>query len=49
MVEIINGPFTGFKGEVLSFDNQKETVLVNIEVFGRGTPTELKFVDIKEK
>ena len=49
IVEIINGPFTGFKGEVLSFDNQKETVLVNIEVFGRGTPTELKFVDIKEK
>lgn len=49
IVEIINGPFQGVKGEVISFDNQKETVLINIEVFGRGTPTELKFTDIKEK
>ncbi len=49
MVEIVNGPFQGVVGEVISFDNEKEEVVVNIEVFGRGTPTELKFTDIKEK
>ncbi len=48
-VEIINGPWAGIKGEVASFDNQKETVIVKIDVFGRGTLTEFNFVDIKEK
>ncbi len=48
-VTIVNGPFEGFVGEVISFDNQKETCLINIEVFGRGTPTEFRFSDIKEK
>lgn len=48
VVEIINGPWEGSTGAVLSIDNQKETVIVNIEVFNRGTPTEFKFTDIKE-
>ncbi|NLN50296.1 MAG: transcription termination/antitermination factor NusG [Acholeplasmataceae bacterium] len=49
VVTIARGPFEGFMGEVLTFDNQKQTVLVNIEVFGRGTPTEFSFTDIKEE
>ncbi len=48
IVTISKGPFEGFSGEVIDFDNQKETVSVNIEVFGRGTPTEFSFTDIKE-
>jgi transcriptional antiterminator NusG len=49
IVEIVNGPFAGQKGEVVSFDNHKETAVINIEMFGRGTPTEFNFIDIKEK
>ena len=49
VVEIINGPWAGLKGEVVTFDNQKETVIVKIEMFGRATPTEFNFTDIKEK
>lgn len=49
VVTIVRGPFEGFQGEVLAFDNQKETASINIEVFGRGTPTEFSFADIKEE
>lgn len=45
-VEIIGGPFTGQVGEVVSFDNPKETVVISIEMFGRGTPTEVAFEQI---
>lgn len=48
IVTIARGPFEGFQGEVITFDNQKETAIINIEVFGRGTPTEFSFADIKE-
>jgi transcriptional antiterminator NusG len=42
-VEIIGGPFTGQVGDVVSFDNQKETAVISIDIFGRGTPTEVSF------
>ena len=42
-VEIVGGPFAGQVGEVVSFDNQKETAVISIEIFGRGTPTEVSF------
>lgn len=49
IVTIARGPFEGQTGEVISFDNQHQLVMVNIEVFGRGTPTEFSFTDIKEE
>jgi len=48
-VEIVNGPFAGQSGEVISFDNDKEICVINIEMFGRGTPTEFSFSNIKER
>ncbi len=44
-VEVISGPFTGKVVEVSAINEEKETVTVLIEVFGRFTPSEL---DIKE-
>ena len=49
VVEIARGPFEGQTGDVLSFDNHQQKAVVNIEVFGRGTPTEFDFIDIKEE
>src|SRR5690554_1613256 len=49
IVEIARGPFEGQTGSVVSFDDQHQIVVVNIEVFGRGTPTEFDFIDIKEE
>ena len=47
-VEILNGAFTGMKGEVAFVDNDQEKITVNIDVFGRSTPTEFDVVDIRE-
>ena len=47
-VEILNGAFTGMKGEVTAVDNDQEKITVNIDVFGRSTPTEFDAIDIKE-
>ena len=47
-VEILSGAFTGMKGEVSAVDNDQEKITVNIDVFGRSTPTEFDVVDIRE-
>lgn len=47
-VEILNGAFSGMKGEVTVVDNDQEKITVNIDVFGRSTPTEVDAVDIRE-
>jgi transcription termination/antitermination protein NusG len=47
-VEIISGKFSGIKGEVSDVDNDQEKVVVNIDMFGRSTPTELSVSEVKE-
>ncbi len=47
-VEILNGAFASMQGEVTFVDNDQEKITVNIDVFGRSTPTEVDAVDIKE-
>jgi len=38
-VRVINGPFSGFRGEVTAVDEQ--TVHVAVQVYGRVTPVDL--------
>ena len=45
-VEIMNGPFTKFKGEIESLDPEKNKVRVQVMIFGRGTGVDLTFDDI---
>lgn len=47
-VEIISGAYIGLKGEVSTVDNDQEKVVVNIDLFGRATPTELDAHEVKE-
>jgi transcription termination/antitermination protein NusG len=39
IVQVIDGPFTGFRGEVTEVDEQ--TVKVDVQTFGRATPIDL--------
>jgi transcriptional antiterminator NusG len=39
IVQVIDGPFTGFRGEVKEVDEQ--TVKVDVQTFGRVTPVDL--------
>ena len=45
-VEIVNGPFAKFKGEVESIDIDKNKVKVEVLIFGRATFVDLTLEDI---
>lgn len=47
-VKIIDGPFKGFEGKVSEIDEEKGKIKVLILVFGRETPVELDFLQVKK-
>lgn len=49
MVEVVSGPWTGQTGMVNNVNLQKQTLNINVEVFGRDTPLELCFTEVKKK
>jgi transcription termination/antitermination protein NusG len=46
-IKIIDGPFVGFKGVINFIDLKKKKVRVKINLWGRDTPVELSFLQIK--
>ncbi len=46
-VEISSGPFTGFMGVINSIDEENEKLSVMVSIFGRMTPVELGFDQVK--
>jgi len=46
-VEICDGPFTTFKGKIQSLNNDKERMVVDVKIFGRSTPVDLSFNQVK--
>jgi transcriptional antiterminator NusG len=47
-IKIVDGPFKNFDGEVQEIDESKGKVKVLVMVFGRETPVELDFLQIKK-
>lgn len=47
-VKVVDGPFKGFEGKVASIDEARGRVKILISVFGRETPAELDFLQIKK-
>lgn len=47
-VKIIDGPFKNFEGKVLIIDEARGKVKVHVNMFGRETPVELDFLQIKK-
>ena len=45
IVQVIDGPFAGFRGEVAEVDEQ--TVRVDVQAFGRVTPMDLALRQIE--
>jgi len=45
IVQVIDGPFTGFRGEVKEVNGQ--TVKVDVQTFGRDTPVDLALRQIE--
>lgn len=48
VVEIIKGPFEGQQVEVAQVDNEREKLIVNVQLFNRSTPTEIGFDEFIE-
>ena len=48
VVEVIAGTWQGLKGEVVDVDNDQEKLVVDLDLFGRATPTEFDAHDVKE-
>lgn len=47
-VTIIDGPFKGFEGKVADIDEARGKIKVLVNMFGRETPVELDFLQIKK-
>ncbi len=47
VVNIIDGPFKGFDGQVNEIDEQKGKIKVLVSMFGRETPVELDSLQVK--
>ena len=42
-IKIVDGPFASFNGVISSVNAEKETLVVDVLIFGRPTPTEFSF------
>lgn len=49
VVQIIDGPFASYEGKIDGIDETKGKVKVLLTLFGRETPIELDFVQVKKK
>jgi transcriptional antiterminator NusG len=47
-VKVIDGPFKNFDGTIKEIDENKGKVKVSVSMFGRETPVELDFLQIKK-
>ncbi len=47
-VKIVDGPFKNFEGKIEGVDEAKGKVKVLVSIFGRDTPVELDFLQVRE-
>ena len=46
-VRVVSGPFSGMEGVVDSMNDQMQVATVLIILFGRETPTDFSYLDLK--
>jgi transcriptional antiterminator NusG len=46
-VKVIDGPFTDFSGVVNDINPERGKLKVMVSIFGRSTPVELNFLQVK--
>ena len=48
MISVIGGVWAGTVGSVLDINEHKQSVTINVDLFGRETPVEISFAEIKK-
>ena len=48
LVKVADGPFKDFEGKVAEVDTQRGKIKVLVSMFGRETPVELDFLQVKK-
>jgi transcription termination/antitermination protein NusG len=48
LVRIKVGPFQNFTGRVEQIDDDRGTLKIMVNIFGRSRPVELRFVDVEK-
>ena len=48
MITVIGGVWTGTVGTIKRIDDNRQTVTINVDMFGRETPVELNFSEVKK-
>lgn len=48
MVSVVGGVWTGTAGLIKRVDENRQTVTINVDMFGRETPVELSFAEVKK-
>ncbi|MEN9205802.1 MAG: transcription termination/antitermination protein NusG [Thermostichales cyanobacterium BF4_bins_65] len=48
-IEVLSGPFQGFYGEVIEISPERGKLKALISIFGRDTPVELEFTQVKKE
>lgn len=47
-VDIISGVWQDTEGKIIKINKEEQTVIVNVDMFGRDTPVEMNFTDIRK-
>lgn len=48
MIKVIGGAWEGTVGAIRSLNEQKKTLSINVDIFGRETPVELGFSEVRK-
>lgn len=48
MIKVVTGAWEGNGGEIKAINEGKQTVTIEVDIFGRATPVEISFTDIQK-